>query len=282
MMLAKRVCVVMPAYNAAATLEKTFGDIDRGVVDRVLLVDDASADETVAIARRLGIETHLHPKNRGYGGNQKSCYAAALAGPEEIIILLHPDYQYTPHLVPAMAAMIAYGDYDIVLGSRILGNGALAGGMPRYKYVANRFLTLVENLLLGQKLSEYHTGLRAYRREVLERLPLERNSDDFVFDNEILAQAFAAGCRVGELSCPASYFPEASSIRFEASVRYGFGVLRVALAGFLARAGLFRARFLRVPPSVLIAPSVPIIPSAPPTPQVPAAADGAGSRRSAP
>ncbi|MEO8197493.1 MAG: glycosyltransferase family 2 protein [Thermoanaerobaculia bacterium] len=247
MILGKRICVVMPAYNAAATLERTWGELDRSVVDRILLVDDASADETVAIARRLGIETHLHPANRGYGGNQKSCYAAALAGPEEIIVMLHPDYQYTPQLVPAMAAMIAYGEYDIVLGSRILGNGALAGGMPLYKYVANRCLTLTENLLLGQKLSEYHTGLRAFRREVLERLPLERNSDDFVFDNEILAQAFAAKLRVGELSCPTKYFAEASSIHFGPSLRYGFGVLRVAAAGFLARAGLFRARFLRLP-----------------------------------
>ena len=248
MILGKRICVVMPAYNAAATLERTWGELDRTVVDRILLVDDASADETVAIARRLDIETHLHPENRGYGANQKSCYAAALAGPEEIIVMLHPDYQYTPRLVPAMAAMIAYGEYDVVLGSRILGNGALAGGMPRYKYAANRLLTAVENLLLGQKLSEYHTGLRAFRREVLLRLPLERNSDDFVFDNEILVQAFAAKFRVGELSCPTKYFPEASSIRFLPSVRYGFGVLRVALAGLLARTGLFRAPFLRLPP----------------------------------
>ena len=248
MILGKRICVVMPAYNAAATLERTWGELDRKVVDRILLVDDASADETVAIARRLGIETHLHRANRGYGGNQKSCYAAALAGPEEIIVMLHPDYQYTPRLVPAMAAMIAYGEYDVVLGSRILGNGALAGGMPRYKYAANRALTLIENLLLGQKLSEYHTGLRAFRREVLERLPLERNSDDFVFDNEILVQAFAAKFRVGELSCPTKYFAEASSIHFGPSVRYGFGVLRVALAGLLARTGIYRAPFLRLPP----------------------------------
>ena len=247
MIQGKRICVVMPAYNAAATLERTWSELDRTVVDRVLLVDDASADETVAIARRLGIETHLHAVNRGYGGNQKSCYAAALAGPEEIIVMLHPDYQYTPALVPAMAAMIACGEYDLVLGSRILGNGALAGGMPLYKYVANRALTLVENLLLGQKLSEYHTGLRAFRREVLEALPLERNSDDFVFDNEILVQAFAARFRVGELSCPTKYFAEASSIHFAPSVRYGFGVLRAAGAGFLARAGLFRARFLPPP-----------------------------------
>lgn len=247
MIQGKRICVVMPAYNAAATLERTFRELDRTVVDRILLVDDASADETVVIARRLGIETHLHTVNRGYGGNQKSCYAAALAGPEEIVVMLHPDYQYAPELVPPLAAMIAYGPYDVALGSRILGNGALAGGMPRYKYVANRMLTLIENLLLGQKLSEYHTGLRAFRREVLERLPLAQNSDGFVFDNEILAQAFTAGYRVGELSCPTRYFAEASSIHFGPSVRYGFGVLRVALAGLLARAGIYRARFLRVP-----------------------------------
>ena len=263
MILGKRICVVMPAYNAVATLERTFGELDPTVVDRVLLVDDASADETVEVARRLGIETHIHSRNRGYGGNQKSCYGAALAGPEEIIVMLHPDYQYTPQLVPAMAAMIAYGEYDVVLGSRILGRGALVGGMPRYKYVANRFLTLVENLLLGQKLSEYHTGLRAFRREVLERLPLERNSDDFIFDNEILVQAFAANFRVGELSCPTKYFPEASSIRFAPSVRYGFGVLRVALAGFLARTGIFRAHFLRLPPPM----SFPAVSAGDPSPR---------------
>ncbi|MEO8275162.1 MAG: glycosyltransferase family 2 protein [Thermoanaerobaculia bacterium] len=245
MILGKRVCVVMPAYNAESTLERTFREIDREIVDRILLVDDASGDDTVAIARKLGIETYLHPANRGYGANQKSCYAAALAGPEEIIVMLHPDYQYTPRLVPAMAAMIAYGEYDVTLGSRILGGGALAGGMPLYKYISNRVLTLVENLLLGQKLSEYHTGFRAYRREVLERLPLTENSDNFIFDNELLVQCFAAGFRIGEISCPAKYFPEASSISLLPSLRYGFGVLHVALAGFLARTGLARPRFLR-------------------------------------
>lgn len=239
------VCVVMPAYNAAATLERTFAELDRAIVDRVLLVDDASGDETVGLARRLGLETHRHSENRGYGGNQKSCYRAALAGAADIVVMVHPDYQYTPTLVPALVAMIAHGDYDVVLGSRILGNGALAGGMPLYKYVANRFLTLIENWLIGQKLSEYHTGLRAYRRAVLETLPLERNSDDFLFDNQILVQAFAAGYRVGELSCPTKYFPEASSIDFWRSLRYGFGVLAVAAAGLLDRLGLYSARFLR-------------------------------------
>jgi glycosyltransferase involved in cell wall biosynthesis len=236
----------MPAYNAAATLERTFRELDPEVVDRVLLVDDASHDATAALARTLGIETHIHPENRGYGGNQKSCYAAALAGPADVVVMVHPDYQYTPALVPALASMVACGEYDVVLGSRILGKGARIGGMPLWKYVANRVLTLVENLLLGQKLSEYHTGLRAYRRTVLETLPLDRLSDDFQFDNQILVQAFAAGFRVGELSCPTKYFPEASSINFQRSVRYGFGVLAASLCGFLARTGLYTARFLEV------------------------------------
>lgn len=259
MILGHRVCVVMPAYNAAATLERTHAELDRTVVDRVLLVDDASADATVEVARRLGIETHLHAANRGYGANQKSCYAAALAGGEEIVVMIHPDYQYTPRLVPAMAAMIAADQYDVVLGSRILGNGALAGGMPRYKYVANRVLTLLENWALGQKLSEYHTGLRAFRREVLAALPLERNSDDFLFDNQILAQCFAAGLRVGELSCPTKYFAEASSIDFRRSVGYGFGVLAVALQGLVARAGIYRASYLRFerPPRRATQPTAP-------------------------
>ena len=235
----------MPAYNAAETLERTYGELDREVVDRVLLVDDASQDETAELARRLGIETHLHAANRGYGGNQKSCYAAALAGPADIVVMVHPDYQYTPKLVPAMASMIADGGYDVVLGSRILGHGARRGGMPLWRYVSNRALTLVENLLLGQKLSEYHTGLRAFRREVLETLPLDANSDDFLFDNQILVQAFAAGFRVGELSCPTRYFPEASSINFRRSVRYGFGVLGASCGGLLARTGLYEPPFLR-------------------------------------
>lgn len=239
------VCVVMPAYNAAATLEQTYAELDRALVDRVILVDDASHDDTAALARRLGLETHLHPENRGYGGNQKSCYAAALEGRADIVVMVHPDYQYTPRLVPALASMIADAGYDVVLGSRILGNGALRGGMPLWKYVANRGLTLAENLLLGQKLSEYHTGLRAYRREVLEALPLAANSDDFLFDNQILVQAFAAGFRVGELSCPTKYFPAASSINFRRSVRYGFGVLFAATGGLLARAGIYRPAFLR-------------------------------------
>jgi glycosyltransferase involved in cell wall biosynthesis len=246
MLRGQSICVVMPAYNAASTLGRTFAELDRSVVDRVLLVDDASRDETAALARRLGIETHLHPANRGYGGNQKSCYAAALTGDADIVVMVHPDYQYSPALVPALAAMVASGEYDVALGSRILGKGALSGGMPLWKYVANRGLTLAENLLLGQKLSEYHTGLRAYRRAVLERLPLDRLSDDFLFDNQILVQAFAAGYRVGEISCPTKYFPEASTIGFRRSVRYGFGVLAASTAGFLARSGLYSAPFLRI------------------------------------
>jgi glycosyltransferase involved in cell wall biosynthesis len=241
-----RVCVVLPAYNAAKTLERTVAEIP-AEVDRVLLVDDASRDETVVLARRLGLETVVHPKNRGYGGNQKTCYRAALAGDADIVVMLHPDYQYTPKLVPAMAAMIASGHYDVVLGSRILGGDARRGGMPVWRYVANRGLTAVENLLLGAKLSEFHSGFRAFRRPVLETLPLDANSDDFVFDNQILAQALAAGFRVGEISCPTRYFAEASSIDFTRSVAYGFGVLAVAAGGCLHRAGLYTPAVRRLP-----------------------------------
>lgn len=244
MIAGSRVCVVLPAYNAAATLARTVSELPRDVVDRILLVDDASGDGTVELARELGLETHVHSANRGYGGNQKTCYARALAGPEEIVVMLHPDYQYSPRLVAAMASMVASGEYDVVLGSRLLGGGALAGGMPLYKYVANRALTFAQNLLLGHRLSEYHTGYRAFRRDVLESLPLGENSDDFVFDAEILAQAMLAGYRLGELSCPTRYFAEASSINFRRSVRYGFGVLRVSFAGCLRRMGIWTARFL--------------------------------------
>jgi glycosyltransferase involved in cell wall biosynthesis len=239
-----RVCVVLPAYNAAKTLARTVREIP-SEVDRIVLVDDASRDETVALARELGLETRVHGRNRGYGGNQKTCYRAALAGEADVVVMLHPDYQYTPTLVTAMAAMIASEQYDVVLGSRILGGGARRGGMPLWRYLANRTLTLIENLALGTKLSEFHTGYRAFRREVLERLPLGENSDDFVFDNQMLAQAVAAGFRVGELSCPTRYFEEASSIGFARSVRYGFGVLAVSSAGLAHRAGVASARFLR-------------------------------------
>ena len=235
-----KVVVVMPAYNAARTLRRTYAEVmAQGIVDLVILVDDASDDDTVAIARTLeGLQLEVHPMNRGYGGNQKTCYRLALAAEADIIIMMHPDYQYTPLLIPAMAAMVASGLYPCVLGSRILGGGALRGGMPLWKYVANRGLTLVENLLFGAKLSEYHTGYRAFARSVLERLPLEKNSDDFVFDNEILAQVLWLGLPIGEVTCPARYQPEASSINFRRSVRYGFGCLSTAIQFRLARLGL--------------------------------------------
>jgi len=221
-----KVVVVLPAYQAARTLERTVAEISREVVDAIVCVDDASRDETVAVARRLGLHTFVHEKNLGYGGNQKTCYREALRLGADIVIMLHPDYQYSPRLVGAMAQMVASGEYDVVLGSRILAQNAVAGGMPRYKYVANRFLTLAQNLIMGQKLSEYHTGFRAFARNVLELLPLEENSDDFIFDNQMLCQAIRAGFRVGEISCPTRYFAEASSINFRRSVVYGVGVLR--------------------------------------------------------
>jgi glycosyltransferase involved in cell wall biosynthesis len=234
----RRLVVVMPAYNAEKTLRQTFAEVPREYVDEVILVDDGSHDQTAAIARSLGIHTFVHPQNRGYGGNQKTCYTEALRRGGEIVVMVHPDYQYSPKLIVAMASMIASGHYDVALGSRILGNDALAGGMPLYKYVANRALTFFENLLLGAKLSEYHTGFRAFSREVLEGLPLEENSDDFVFDNEMLAQVIYFGYQVGEISCPTRYMEEASSIGFWRSVRYGLGVVRVSIAFRLARWGV--------------------------------------------
>jgi glycosyltransferase involved in cell wall biosynthesis len=238
MLAGQRVCVVMPAYKAEATLRQTASEIDRSVVDDVILVDDASPDRTVAVARELGLHLVVHPQNRGYGGNQKTCYTEALARGADVVVMVHPDYQYSPKLVPAMAAMIASGHFDCVLGSRILGVGARKGGMPLWKYVANRFLTLFENLLLGYKLAEYHTGYRAFSRRLLETLPLEENSDDFVFDNQMLAQTLWFGFDIGELTCPTRYFAEASSINFRRSVKYGFGVLGTALQYRLARIGL--------------------------------------------
>ena len=232
----------MPAYNAAKTLERTLAEVDRTLVDEIILVDDASRDATAEIARRNGLKTYVHPKNLGYGGNQKTCYRAALDGGADIVVMVHPDYQYTPKLIPAMASMIASNLYDCVLGSRILGNGALDGGMPLYKYIFNRFLTLVQNLLIGQKLSEYHTGYRAFSRAILETLPLGECDDDFVFDNEMLALVHYRGFRIGEVSCPTKYFDEASSINFSRSVKYGLGVLRVSLSFRLARLGLLRSR----------------------------------------
>jgi glycosyltransferase involved in cell wall biosynthesis len=229
MLHGKKIIVVMPAYHAEKTLAACYEAIPHDVVDEVLLVDDASDDATVAVAERLGIRTHRHPDNRGYGGNQKTCYALALDAGADIVVMLHPDYQYEPRLITAMAAMVASDVYDVVIGSRILGNTAIAGGMPRYKYIANRFLTAMQNLLLGSKLSEFHTGYRAFSRRVLETLPLTRNSDDFVFDNQMLVQALAFGMRVGEISCPTRYFAEASQINFRRSVVYGCGVLWTAV-----------------------------------------------------
>lgn len=242
MLNGKRIVVVMPAYHAGRTLEATWRDLPHDIVDEVIVVDDASDDDTVAVARSLGLEVILHPHNLGYGANQKTCYREALARGADIVVMVHPDYQYDPRLVTAMAGMIVSGVYEMVIGSRILGGGALAGGMPVWKYVANRALTLFENLLLGAKLSEYHSGYRAYSRALLDALPWQRNSDDFVFDNEILAQAIVGGTRIGEISVPARYFAEASSINFAHSVRYGLGVVRTTLLAFLARAGLYRHR----------------------------------------
>ena len=243
MFAGKKVVVVMPAYNAAATLRKTYDEVmAQNIVDLVVLVDDRSRDETVAIARTLpNVRVHVHEQNRGYGGNQKSCYRLALEEGADIVIMIHPDYQYTPKLITAMASIIANGVHPCVLGSRILGGYATRGGMPIWKYIANRFLTLVENVVLGAKLSEYHTGYRAFSREILERLPLGANSDDFVFDNQMLAQIIWFGYTIGEVSCPTLYFAEASSINFRRSVQYGFGVLGTALQFRLARMNLIRS-----------------------------------------
>jgi len=232
----QKVVVVMPAYNAGKTLRKTYQEVmDQQVVDEVIIVDDASRDDTVAVAQGLpAVRIQVHENNRGYGANQKTCYRLALDAGADIVIMVHPDYQYTPKLIPAMAAMIGNGLYHCVIGSRILGRYALRGGMPLWKYVSNRFLTLAENVLTGAKLSEYHTGYRAYSRQLLERLPLDRNSDDFVFDNQVLAQIIALDSAIGEVTCPARYMPEASSINFPKSVRYGLGCLATALRFRLA------------------------------------------------
>jgi glycosyltransferase involved in cell wall biosynthesis len=231
----RKVVVVMPAYNAARTLRQTYEELPKQVVDEVVVVDDASDDETVALARELGARVVTHERNLGYGGNQKTCYRAALALDADVVVMIHPDYQYSPRLVTALAAMVAFDEYEVALGSRILCGGALAGGMPLYKYFSNRALTAFENLLVGARLSEYHTGLRAYARRVLETLPLAVNSDDFVFDNQVLAQAIYFGLRIGEISCPTRYFPEASTIGFARSVRYGLGVVATAVAFRLQR-----------------------------------------------
>jgi glycosyltransferase involved in cell wall biosynthesis len=233
-----KIIVVLPAYNAAETLRQTYDEIPHDIVDEIILIDDASKDATVEMAQSLKIPTVRHNSNRGYGGNQKTCYTMALARGADIVVMLHPDYQYTPKLVTAMAAMIASKQFDVVLASRILGRGALVGGMPLYKYISNRFLTLFENIMISQKLSEYHTGYRAWSRAVLEKLPLQNNSEDFVFDNQMLAQCAYFGFRIGEISCPTKYFPEASSINFRRSVVYGLGVLKTSIQYRLQRMGL--------------------------------------------
>lgn len=241
----KKIVVVLPAYNAAQTLDTTYLEIPLGIVDAVVLVDDASHDDTLGRARKLGIATVLHPRNLGYGGTQKTCYREALRLNADIVVMVHPDYQYSPRLIGALAGMVASGHYDVALGSRIIGGGTIAGGMPRYKYVANRLLTLIQNLVLGAKLSEYHTGFRAFASAVLLTLPLEENSDDFVFDNEMLAQALYFGYRIGEISCPTRYGTGTSSIGFARAVRYGIGVLRVSVQFLLARTGLLRPPIFR-------------------------------------
>jgi glycosyltransferase involved in cell wall biosynthesis len=239
-----KIVVVMPAYNAEHTLRQTVAEIPRDVVDEVLLVDDGSSDDTVALAKELDLRVYLHDKNYGYGRNQKTCYFQALKGGADIVVMIHPDYQYTPRLARAMAGMISSGVYDVALGSRILGGGALEGGMPLYKYVFNRILTAIQNLLLGSKLSEFHTGYRAFSRQVLESLPLNENADGFIFDNELLVQSIHFGYRIGEISCPTKYFPEASSIDLWSSCVYGLGVLLCSLKYRLQKLHLWQFRIL--------------------------------------
>ncbi len=245
MLLQKKIIVVLPAYNAAKTLEQTYAEIPFDIVDEVVLVDDASRDDTVEVGRKIGIRHIIrHEKNTGYGGNQKSCYNKALELGGDIVIMLHPDYQYTPKLITSMANIIAQDLYPVVLASRILGRGALNGGMPLYKYVFNRFLTFSQNMLMRQKLSEYHTGYRAFSAEVLRKIPYMQNSDDFVFDNQMLAQIFYAGFEIAEVTCPTKYFDEASSINFKRSVIYGLGVLRTSMQYRLQKWGLAKYRYL--------------------------------------
>lgn len=249
MISGKKVIVVFPAYNAERTLERTFREVDTDIVSETILVDDASKDHTAEVARRLGIHTVVHSRNKGYGGNQKTCYREALSRGADIVVMVHPDYQYSPRLIPAMASMIASGHYDAVMGSRMLGQNARRGGMPVYKYISNRFLTLSQNLLMGQKLSEYHTGYRAFSRALLESLPLEDYDDDFIFDNQMIAQAMYFGWRVGEISCPTRYFDEASSINFKRSCTYGLGVLGVSFNCWKARKRIAASRLFpaRIP-----------------------------------
>ena len=250
----QRISVILPAYNAEATLSRTVAGLDLEVIDEVVLVDDASSDQTVALARELGLEPICHELNKGYGGNQKTCYRRALELGADVVVMVHPDYQYSPRLVPALASMIAYGEYDMVLGSRILAQNSVARGMPRYKYVSNRFLTFVENIALRQKLSEYHTGLRAFSSRLLSSMPFERNSDDFVFDNQVIAQAVSAGARIGEVSCPTRYEAESSSINLKRSIRYGLGVLQTCADYRLSRLGLRRCDYLDFEPGQMSVP----------------------------
>lgn len=243
MLNGKKIVVVLPAYNAAQTIERTYNEIPFDIVDDVVLVDDNSPDNTVEVGQKLGIKHIIrHEVNKGYGGNQKSCYAKALEIGADIVIMLHPDYQYTPKLIHAMSAVIAYDVYPVSLGSRILGKGALKGGMPMYKYIANRFLTLFENILIGQKLSEYHTGYRAFSAEVIRSIDFTHNSDDFVFDNEMISQIFMNGYEIGEVTCPTKYFEEASSINLTRSMKYGRGVLRVSLMHRFHKWGLIKSK----------------------------------------
>jgi glycosyltransferase involved in cell wall biosynthesis len=252
MLLNKKVVVVLPAYKAEKTLERTVAEIPRDIVDEVLLVDDCSSDRTVEVGRQLGLRVFVHGQNLGYGANQKTCYTEALRLGADVVIMLHPDYQYDPRLIPAMASMVASGIYDVVLASRILGRGALRGGMPLYKYIFNRCLTATQNLLINLKLSEYHSGYRAFSRKVLETLPLLANSDDFVFDNQMLVQARACRFQFGEISCPTKYFPEASSINFRRSMVYGLGVLGTSFRYVFNRWGLYRSQIFSNSPTLRI------------------------------
>ncbi|MGH7487537.1 MAG: glycosyltransferase family 2 protein [bacterium] len=255
MLNGRRIVVVLPAYNAQRTLERTVADIPKDIVDEVLLVDDGSSDQTVEIAKNLRLPVYVHERNLGYGANQKTCYTEALRRGADVVVMLHPDYQYDPRLVTAMAGMVVSDVYDVVLGSRILGNTARSGGMPLYKYLANRILTALQNLLLGTKLSEFHTGYRAFSRQVLERLPMRVNSDNFVFDNQMLIQIVAFGFRIGEISCPTKYFAEASSINFRRSVTYGLGVLAGSISYRMWKLGLGGGSFLKDSPTYRLLPA---------------------------